>query len=442
MDDWRRWMMLFLYSFLQWFGGTIWISYASISLTASEYYNTSMEVINFFALIFLFVQLPMAPLSSYLLSKSYYWTMMLAYLISALGVWIKVIAQNNLGAALFGQFLIGCMNSVTLGACSTLTAIWFKPSEQSLAVSISSISNLVGAGCGLILSPYISDIGTLLYIHASYTSFATILNVIFSRKKKPNDYSEISIKFCKELGLLLTDWYLLGLIFFISLAIAVVHGLSGVLFEVLQPFGLTESDSGWIGLSLYIGAIIGGFLTSFLVSKSKNLIWPVRVIALVSMIGIILWAGLASYFWGNILGAIISGIGLFGFLPLGIEVAVEQNKKIEESISTNLIFLVIQIISIGYTYPFIYFHEWLQVSGMWLAVSFTLLAFFAILLMYHSKFVQKYKQVRDSPNEKTNDIRIISQKENNENEEGDEEEGEGDEVNDAESEYILNLDNS
>ena len=392
MKDFQKWMMIFLYSLLQWFGGTIWISFSAISDTASEYYSSSREVITWFSLIFLILQLPMAPLSSLFLRKSYHWTMMTVYILSVLGVWIKVIAQRNVAVALFGQFLIGAMNSLTLAACSTLTAIWFKPEEQTLAVAIASTSNLLGAGCGLVLSPLVLDVPTLLLIHAGYTTLAGLLNVAFSRKQTPLDTSETKGDFRKELGLLFNDWYLLALIFFISSGLAIAYGISGVIYEVLFPFGITESQSGWIGFSLYLGAIAGGLFTSLIVHKYKSFIGPVRAFALISLAGVIIWACLARNFYGNIVGSMVSGLGLFGFMPLGIQAAVHQNKNIEESIPTNLIFLTAQALSVAYTYPFIYFYGWIRLSGLWLAVILAGLSFCALLILYCPKFIEKYRQ--------------------------------------------------
>ena len=388
----NKWVMLFLYSALQWFGGTIWISFASISNRASEYYSVSVDYINLFSLSFLILQLPMAPLSSYFLRKSYHWTMMIAYILSVVGVWIRVIAHKNFIFSLLGQLVIGAMNSMTLAACSTLTALWFKPTEQTLAVSIASTSNLLGAGCGLVFAPYISSISELLYIQAGYTSFLALVNMIFSRKFNEKDRTEITTEFSKELSMIFRDWYLLALIFFISSGLAIAYALSGVIYQVLNPFGIDENESGWIGFSMYIGAIVGGLFTSLIVHKSKTFIGPVRIFAVISLIGISLWAGLAYNFWGNIFGALISGLGLFGFMPLGIQAAVEQNKNIEESIPTNLIFLTAQGLSVGYTYPIIYFFGWCGLSGLWLCTIFAVSSFLTLLILYCPKFIEKYKQ--------------------------------------------------
>lgn len=384
--------MLFLYSALQWFGGTIWISFAPISNAASEYYSVSIDYINLFSLSFLILQLPMAPLSSFILRKSYHWTMMVAYVFSVLGVWLRVIAGPNFPIALAGQLLIGAMNSLTLAACSTLTALWFQPNEQTLAVAIASTSNLLGAGCGLVLSPYIPDISLLMYIQAGYTSFFCLLNIILSKKYSQKDSTDNNAEYSKELLTIFKDWYLLALIFFISSGLAIAYALSGVLYQVLSPFSINETESGWIGFSMYVGAIVGGLFTSLIVHKSKSFIRPVRIFALISLGGITLWAGLARYFIGNICGAILSGLGLFGFMPLGIQAAVEQNKNIEESIPTNLIFLTAQALSVAYTYPIIYFYRWFDLSGLWLCCIFAILSFCTLVILYTPTLIEKYKQ--------------------------------------------------
>ena len=394
--------MLSLYSLLQWIGGTIWISFATIPDRAVEYYGTSLDTINMFSLSFLILQLPMAPLSSYMLRKSYHWTIMIAYIFSMVGVWVKVLAFKNVYLSLAGQCLIGAMNSITLAACATLTSIWFEKRQQTLAVGIASTSNLLGAGCGLVFSPYFTDIPTLLYIHAGYTSFSTVVNMLLSRKSGLSDRSELETDYKKELKLVFNDWYLLTLIFFISSGLAIAYAVSGILYQLLSPYGITENESGWIGFAMYLGGIIGGLLTSLLTHNSKSFINPVRVFSFISMVGVILWASLARYYYGNLVSSTICGLGLFGFMPLGIQAAVEQNKNLEESIPTNLIYLTAQAMSVAYTYPIIYFYGWVSLSGLWLAVVFAIMSFCTLVVIYCPKFIIKYKQplIRDLTEQK------------------------------------------
>ena len=143
---------------------------------------------------------------------------------------------------------------------------------------------------------------------------------------------------------------------------------------------------------MYVGAIAGGLFTSLLVHRSKSFIGPVRIFALISLAGIIIWAAFAGNFYGSIVGGIISGFGLLGFKPLGIQAAVYQNKNIEESIPTNLIFLTEQILSVAYTYPFIYFYGWTQRSGLLLGAILTALSFCVLLILYTHKFIEKYRK--------------------------------------------------
>ena len=143
---------------------------------------------------------------------------------------------------------------------------------------------------------------------------------------------------------------------------------------------------------MYVGAIAGGLFTSLLVHRSKSFIGPVRIFALISLAGIIIWAAFAGNFYGSIVGSMVSGLGLFGFLPLGIQAAVHQNENIEESIPTNLIFLTAQTLSVAYAYPFIYFYGWIRLSGLWLGAILAASSFCALLILYCPKFIEKYKQ--------------------------------------------------
>ena len=89
-------------------------------------------------------------------------------------------------------------------------------------------------------------------------------------------------------------------------------------------------------------------------------------------------------------------------MPLGIQAAVEQNKNLEESIPTNLIYLTAQAMSVAYTYPIIYFYGWVSLSGLWLAVVFAIMSFCTLVVIYCPKFIIKYKQplIRDLTEQK------------------------------------------
>lgn len=389
-----KWVMLFLYCFLQWFGGSIWITYASIANRASSYYSESVIVINLFSLSFLIMQLPMAPISSYLFHKSYYWTIMLAYIISIIGVWIRFAAGPIFGLALFGQILVGAMNSMTLSGCSVLAALWFDEAQRPIAVAVASTSPLLGSAFGLVISPYYDSIEHLLLTQACYATLAGILNLFLSRNKKDIVHIEGSYKI--ELKIAFEDKFMLALIVLISAALGIAYALTGIIYQLLDPFGITESQSGWIGFSMYIGGMIGGILTSLVVLKTKNFINPMRIFAIISVTGCIAWSAVLGDIYSDIIGSSITGFGLFGLMPLGIQAVVDQNKHVAESITTNLVYLIAQGLSVVYTYPLIYCYRATTVSGMWLACFLCILVMGILLIIYRSSLIEKHREINDS----------------------------------------------
>ena len=390
----QKWIMLFLYSFLQFIGGSIWVTFASIIERAESYYSVSSDIINLFSLSFLIMQFPMAPLSSYLYRRSYYWTTMIAYLVTVIGVWVRVIAERNVVVCLLGQTMVGAMNSLTLPGCSMLAGLWFEESLQPIAVAIASSASLIGAAYGLVIGPYYPSIELLLITQGIYASVGGFLNLILSDTKKSTLTEESNFRL--EAKILSKDKYTVALIVLISAGIGVAYAITGIIFQLLQPFGISEVQSGWIGFSMYVGGTIGGLTGSYLIKHSKDFILPIRIFAGFSIVGIMLWAALAEFFPADVVMSGIAGLGLYGLVPLGIQAIIDQNPHVPESITTTLIYLMAQGISVVFTYPMIYFYAITGISGMWLATIFTFLSYFILLISYRMKYIEKYKEKNES----------------------------------------------
>ena len=390
----QKWIMLILYCLLQFIGGSIWVTFASIIERAESYYSVSPDIINLFSLSFLIMQFPMSPLSSYLYRRSYYWTTMIAYLVTVIGVWVRVLAERNVVVCLLGQTMVGAMNSLTLPGCSILAGLWFEESLQPIAVAIASSSSLIGAAYGLVISPYYPSIELLLITQGIYASAGGFLNLILSDTKKSPLAAESNFRL--EVKILSKDKYTVVLIVLISAGIGVAYAITGIIFQLLEPFGISEVQSGWIGFSMYVGGTTGGLAGSYLIRHSKDFILPIRIFAGFSIVGITLWAGLAQFFPADIIMSGIAGLGLYGLVPLGIQAIIDQNPHVPESITTTSIYLMAQGISVVFTYPMIYFYSITGVSGMWLATLFTFSSYFILLLSYRMKYIEKYKEKNES----------------------------------------------
>ena len=145
------------------------------------------------------MQFPMAPLSSYVFRRCCYWTMMMAYALTLICL-AKIIAERNMGLAHFGQTLVGAMNFLTLSVCAVLANLSIQPEIN----------------------------------------------------EESNFKLEITIAFKNR--------YLTVIIFLISNALGMAYAITQIIYQLLKHYGVTESESGWIGFSMYTRGTIGGML--------------------------------------------------------------------------------------------------------------------------------------------------------------------------------------
>jgi hypothetical protein len=315
---------------------------------------------------------------------------MIAYLLTVIGVWVRFFAGNNLGVSLFGQTLVGAMNSMTLPGCAVLAGLWFEESLQPLAFAVSSSTFLIGAAYGLVISPYYSSIELLILNQAIYSTVGGFFNAILSQMERSKKQEDSNFKL--EVKILRNDKYTILLIILISSGIGVAYSITGIIFQLLSPAGISEIQAGWIGFSMYIGGTLGGLASSYMILKSKEFIFPIKIFAGCSILGITLWTVLASFFVVDVIMSGFAGFGLYGLVPIGIQATIDQNPHVPESITTTLIYLIAQGLSVVFTYVMIVFYLVIGVSGMWLATFLTFASYFALILAYREKFVRKYKE--------------------------------------------------
>mmetsp|Transcript_19997 Transcript_19997/g.20055 ORF Transcript_19997/g.20055 Transcript_19997/m.20055 type:complete len:294 (+) Transcript_19997:337-1218(+) len=273
---------------------------------------------------------------------------------------------------------------MVLPGCSTLAAKWFPPKEQLLATTIGSLSNFVGIGCGFVIPPYVNNVPILMFAEALYASFFLICNVIVSKKENVNleQNFENFQESCKEA---LKDKKMLGIVLCSSSGVAVSYTVLGIMGQLLSSTGMRSVEVGWIGFSLVMTGMFGGLIATCLVEKFKAILKPLRVFLVLSIFSMIFWAALIGTLLLAIIGSVFVGFSLVGFVPLGIRCAVEQNLRIEESIPTNMIFFMAQILSLIYTYPVQYFSTFTHYTGLWVAAFLVLLSFGVFLWISRTK---------------------------------------------------------
>lgn len=263
---------------------------------------------------------------------------------------------------------------MVLPGCSTLAAKWFSPKEQLLATTIGSLSNFIGIGAGFIIPAYINNIPLLMFFEALYASFFMIANALFSRKEDVS-FEQNFVEFQESCKQAMKDKKMIAIVLCSSSGVAVSYTVLGIMGQLLGSAGLKTVEIGWVGFSLVMTGMFGGLIATCLVEKFKAILKPLRVFLVLSIFSMIFWAAIIGTLILAIIGGVFVGFSLVGFVPLGIRCAVEQNIRIEESIPTNMIFFMAQVLSLLYTYPVQYFSTFTHYTGLWVAALLVLLSF-------------------------------------------------------------------
>jgi Major Facilitator Superfamily len=374
----RKWMILASYFGAGVLNGMAWVTLIPIPDEAMDYYGINEIEMTFYAYIFCILSLPLTPLSSWIISKSFFKTLHIIWMLNILGCWIRYTSESNFWISVLGQSIIASGNMLLLSSCSTLADIWFPKSQALLATSISAASNFIGMGFGFLYMSYSDNISQMMFIQVLISSFFFVFNIIVLKK---DIKKEESITFWVSVKIAFKDKKLL------AMTICAGSGL-GLNYTIISLFGiLLENENfstilaGWVGFCFLISGLIGGLVATYISEVKSSVYMALKIFLVLSIISSILFAGLLMFDYLTILTSILYGACLTGFLPLGIRSCVEYNPNISESVPTTMIYLGGQVFSCIYTYPILYFSDFAVISGLWLG-SFIVFVTFTVYLFY------------------------------------------------------------
>jgi len=348
-----RWIVLMLFMLANIMVQILWISFATVTSVAANFYNVDEFSIYLLSMSFMIIYIPVTFLSAWLIDK---YDFKLGTSIGVLFIIIfgflrvftfkiyPIVLISQLGVAVGQPFLL---NSVT-----KLSANWFPDNERTTATGISLISVFIGVALGLFVTPYIVNLFTfqgMLNIYGISSLIIGIFYIVFIRNRPPTPPSKEQItekvfvfEGFKKLFTDLNFWILI-IAFLVGLGIfnTVLTIIEGIVMPRLP--GITDTTyAGNFGLIILIGGIIGCFVISVLSDKYKK-----RKILLIISIAIAAIALLGITFVTNytllcVLGFIF-GFGLVSASPVGLEYAAEATKPVSEATSNGILMMVGQI---------------------------------------------------------------------------------------------------
>jgi sugar phosphate permease len=323
---------------------TLWISYASVSSRAEEFYGVSDVAVAAFAMSFMVAYLPVSLPASYLIDHR---GLRLAAGGGALLAGVAGVARGLVGdhyaAAMLATVGAAVAQPFLLNAWTTLSTRWFPRSQRATAVSLITLANLVGTGIGLAVTPSLVEATSvaraqLVYGVAALVAGAVFVAVARDRPATPpdpdaDDAHALVVHGTRRVLRIRPFLVLLVLAF---VALGVFNGITTWVEEIVAPRGFTPDDAGTLGALLLVGGVVGAVVLSGW-SDRAGLRVPFLALGLAATAPGLVWLAFAGSRPGLFAAAVLVGFFLTSVLPIGMQYAAEITAPTPEGTSNGLV---------------------------------------------------------------------------------------------------------
>ncbi|MGZ4494317.1 MAG: MFS transporter [Nocardioides sp.] len=339
-----RWVVLAAFMAVNLTIQTLWISYAPITSLAGHYYGVSEVAIGVLAMTFMLAYLPLSLPASYLIDRR---GLRVAAGLGALLAGVSGVARGLAGQS-YPLVLLATVGAAVaqpflLNAWTTVSGHWFPRSQRATAVSLVTLSNLLGIGIGMAATPALVTSMSIAAVQLLYGGCALAAGVVFvvvARDRPPtppdtdrDDARALMLEGLRQALAVRPFVVFLALTF---VAMGVFNGLSTWVEEIVRPRGFSPADAGNLGALLLLGGVVGAVLLSASSDRSRRRV-PYIALALVVAAPALVGVALASSLLGVFVSAFVLGFFMTSALPIGMQYSAEITAPTPEGTSNGLI---------------------------------------------------------------------------------------------------------
>uniref|UniRef100_UPI00398EE403 choline/ethanolamine transporter flvcr2a isoform X2 n=1 Tax=Pristiophorus japonicus TaxID=55135 RepID=UPI00398EE403 len=372
----RRWVIVILFSCYSLCNAFQWIQYSIINNVVMKYYNVASFTIDWLAMIYFVVYIPIIFPVTWLLDKKGLRVIALCGCgLNCCGAWIKIasVRPDLFAVTFFGQTVCGIAQVFILGMPSRIASVWFGSHEVSTACSIAVFGNQLGVAVGFlvppILVPNVDDLDQLTYhINVMFYGTAAVATMLFILvilvfQEKP-DIPPSQAQAAIHASPLLDYSYIQSILQMIRSApfflLIVSYGINtGSYYAVstlLNKMVLThypgeELNAGRIGLTIVVSGMVGSIICGIWLDKTQTYKQTTLAVYFLSFTGMVVFTFTLSlgHVWVVFLTAGILGFFMTGYLPLGFEFGAELTYPESEGTSSGLLNESAQVFGIIFT---------------------------------------------------------------------------------------------
>ncbi|KAJ3024213.1 Major facilitator super domain-containing protein 7 [Thoreauomyces humboldtii] len=160
-----RWMLVALFSLLNFSNAWNWSAYAGDSPNSALYYEVKTSAVTWFSLVFMAVFVPFTFASSWVLDGyGIRQGLMVGLFLNGAGAIVRYLScfidgsiAGRYAVAFVGQTISAAAQPFILNAAPKIANIWFGPSERTLADAVMNLANPIGAAVALVVGPIVID---------------------------------------------------------------------------------------------------------------------------------------------------------------------------------------------------------------------------------------------------------------------------------------------
>jgi MFS family permease len=352
-----RWVMLGVFMFIVAVNQLLWITFASITSDAVQFYRVSDLSIGLLSMIFMIVYIVISIPASWVID-TYGLRVAVGIGAALTGIFglMRGLAASSYPLVLVAQIGIAVGQPFILNAVTTVAARWFPVRERATASGLGSLAMYLGIFLGLGLTPFMTihfKISGMLVAYGIVAVAAALVFFVFAKERPATPPCPAGM----EVRSLVLDGFkqmfrqknfiLLLVIFFVGLGI--FNAVTTWIENIIAPRGFSSTQAGTVGGLMILGGIIGALVVPSLSDRTRRRV-PFIILALVgAMMGLVGIAYATSY-WLLLTAAITLGFFLLSSGPIGFQYGAEITYPTPEGTSNGLLILMGQISGIVFIF--------------------------------------------------------------------------------------------
>jgi MFS family permease len=345
-----RWVVLIVFMAIVAVNQLLWITFASVTTEAMDFYRVSDLSIGLLSLSFMVVYVFVSFPASWMIDT--YGVRIGVGIGAALtGIFglMRGLVADSFTWVLVAQIVIAIGQPFVLNAITTIAGRWFPAEERATATGLGSLAIYVGILAGLALTPHlVLQIGIrgMLMAYGVASAIAMSVFLVFAHERPATPPcppgQEVRSLVLDGLSKMLrqTDFLLLLAIFFVGLG--AFNAVTTWIERILAPRGFSATQAGDAGGLMILGGIVGAVVLPLLSDRSRKRV-PFIIIAVAGATGGLTGLTLVSGYIGLLVFSFLFGFFLLSAGPIGFQYGAEITLPAPEGTSNGLLILMGQI---------------------------------------------------------------------------------------------------